>query len=113
MKATAAAFLADDVPSALKERRSVRLMAMGERMNYLFRRSFLVSVREAIFEMNGAGRRPRESGRTERALYALTDNYIRVRVAESGTGRPHEREKLPLEIVEVAPSHTLGRLVQP
>jgi threonylcarbamoyladenosine tRNA methylthiotransferase MtaB len=99
---TRAAGLPDGVPYAIKEARSARLLTMRDSLNELFRRTFVGTVREAVFESKG------------RELFGITDNYIRVKIVDrvgSCAAPPSlERRMRPVRILEANAAHTLAAL---
>ena len=94
---TAAALLEDELTASEKAERSRKLIEMGRRLNYDFRRQFEGTVRDAVFE------KKRET------FYGITDNYIRVRVSHSDADL--SRRLLPVKIIDVGVDETTGCVV--
>jgi threonylcarbamoyladenosine tRNA methylthiotransferase MtaB len=88
---TGAMELDDCVHCRDKMYRSSKLISMGKELNYLYRKRFLGSVRETIFEEKHGD------------LEGITDNYIRVVLGSPQrlSGIKFERSKLPVCITEV------------
>jgi threonylcarbamoyladenosine tRNA methylthiotransferase MtaB len=103
---TRAAELPDGVPRETKEARSARLLGIRDDLSERYRRAFVGTVREAVFEAKG------------RELFGITDNYIRVKiVGGGGDGRSRaalralERRMLPVRILDADASRTLAALL--
>ncbi len=95
-KGTRAALLRDDVPYGEKVRRSRAAIALGSELNYEYRRRFVGSVLDAIFQ--------KKNGH----YVGVTGNYIRVQVAS-----PERLEKkcYPVRITSADRFSTRGEIV--
>jgi threonylcarbamoyladenosine tRNA methylthiotransferase MtaB len=96
-RGTVAALLGDELTPAKKQERSKELIALGEGLNYTFRKGFEGSVRNAVFEQKGG------------ACIGITDNYIRVQV--EGIDGDLSRKLLPVRINSADMDKTTGTLV--
>jgi len=96
-ESTPAAGLRDRVPCREKARRSRVLIALGEELNYRYRRRFAGSVLEGVVE-----------GRGPSAL-CVTGNYLKVRLA---SGAPREGELARVRVDRVTRDCTAGSIVR-
>jgi tRNA A37 methylthiotransferase MiaB len=91
--------LSDHIPHVEKKRRSRELIDLGRGLNFHFRKGFEGTVRDAVFEAKSPG------------FAGITDNYIRVKVTVPG--RDITRALLPVKIVSVYETETIGKLIRP
>lgn len=68
---TTAEVLGDPVPAAVKKERRLRLQNLIHEKNFAFRRGLTGQILDAVVERNSLGE-----------MSALTDNYLRIRIAE-------------------------------
>ncbi len=94
---TSAALLEDDVPYREKKERSKKIMNLGKKLNYEYRKDFKGAILDAIFERHGD-------------IYeGITDNYIRLKVRET---KELSRERFHVRVTSVTPEHTFGEIVE-
>jgi threonylcarbamoyladenosine tRNA methylthiotransferase MtaB len=94
---TAVQALGDPVPAASKKDRRLRLQTMVRAKNLAFRQAQIGKILDAVMEHDPQGK-----------IYALSDNYLRVRVAGSHPGGARIR----IRIDQVEPYGLSGTFVE-
>ncbi|MBN1359228.1 MAG: tRNA (N(6)-L-threonylcarbamoyladenosine(37)-C(2))-methylthiotransferase MtaB [Sedimentisphaerales bacterium] len=98
-KGTAAARMADKVPSQVAKERSRTLRALDQQLQIRFRAQFLGETAQVLIETTD----PAASGRAER--------YFPVHVASNGPLKPDKNDLVTVTLIENTPTGVLGELV--